>query len=142
MLRRYLVLIQQQLKTNKYLETAVMTASPAQLMLMLYDGAIRFCRAGIEAIRQQQHTEANTNLLKCQSIIREFMVTLDQESPISEGLYPLYDYFIFRLIEANTKKNTEPAEEVLGYLIELKSTWLQAVKGASAATGSDGAAHG
>jgi len=133
-----------QQKTNKYLETAVLTASPNQLMMMLYDGAIRFCRMGVEAIKQHDYAEANNNLLKCQNIIREFMMTIDQGAPVADGLIRLYDYFISRLIEANTQKSAEPAEEVLGYLVELKTTWLLAsreVSGVSVGVGV-GASHG
>lgn len=136
-------MIQQQ-KTNKYLETAVLTASPTQLMLMLYDGAIRFCRGGVEAIKQGNYVEANTNLLKCQNIIREFSLTIDRGAPIADGLIQLYDYFITRLIEANIQKKPEPAEEVLAYLVELKATWQQAAKESPAAHAGIGvvAGHG
>ncbi len=129
-----------QQKTNKYLETAVLTATPQQLMMMLYDGAIRFCRMGIEAIKQNNYTDANKHLLRCQDIIREFLVTIDRSAEVSDGLVKLYDYFIFRLIEANTQKNPEPAEEVLSYLIDLKTTWTQAIKEVSAA--GTGISHG
>ncbi|RCW44809.1 flagellar export chaperone FliS [Paenibacillus prosopidis] len=113
---------------NKYLETTVRTAAPAQLLIMLYDGAIRFCRQGIEAIKEQNYAEANTSLLKTQDIINEFIITLDRSTSIADNLLRLYDYFNKRLIEANIKKSTEPAEEVLGHLIELKETWIQAAK--------------
>lgn len=120
---------------NKYLQTTVQTASPAQLLIMLYDGAIRFCRQAIEAIKLQKFSDANTNLLKAQDIINEFIITIDRTSPIAENLLKLYDYFKLRLIEANTKKNIEPAEEVLGHLIELKETWIQAAKQYNQLTG-------
>lgn len=113
---------------NKYLETTVQTASPAQLLIMLYDGAIRFCRQGIEAIKDHNFPEANTNLLKVQNIVSEFIITIDRTSPISENLLSLYEYFNMRLIEANMKKDIEPAEEVLSHLVELKETWIQAAK--------------
>jgi flagellar protein FliS len=119
-------MVQQQ--KNKYLEATVQTATPAQLLIMLCDGAIRFCKLGIEAIHNNKHEEANTNLCKVQDIISEFVITLDLQSPIAEGLINLYDYFVFRLIEANTKKSVEPAEEVLKYLIELKAIWVEAAK--------------
>lgn len=113
---------------NKYLETTVRTATPAQLLIMLYDGGIRFCRQGIEAIKEQNYAEANISLLKTQDIINEFIITLDRSSAIADNLLRLYDYFNKRLIEANIQKSTEPVEEVLGHLIELKETWIQAAK--------------
>ncbi|ULL20133.1 flagellar export chaperone FliS [Paenibacillus sp. H1-7] len=120
---------------NKYLETSIQTATPAQLLVMLCDGAIRFCRGGIEAIKSNKYDEANNNLCRAQEIISEFIVTLDRQSPIADNLSRLYEYFNFRLIEANTKKLAAPAEEVLGYLLELKETWIQAAKLANQGSG-------
>lgn len=117
-----------QAQVNKYLESAVQTASPAQLLIMLYDGAIRFSRAAIEAIQKQKHEEAHNNLLRAQDIISEFVITLDRSAPMAEELLQLYEYFIHRLREANTKKQPEPIQEVLGHLVELKETWVQAAK--------------
>ncbi|MDD9271813.1 flagellar export chaperone FliS [Paenibacillus sp. GCM10023248] len=131
-----------QAQRNKYLENTVQTASPAQLLIMLCDGAIRFCRAGIEALKNTNYQDANTNLVKVQDIISEFSITIDRNAPISGDLLRLYEYFIYRLIEANMKKSVEPAEEVLGYLIELKETWLQAAKQVNAASATAGAVHG
>lgn len=117
-----------QAQRNKYLETTVQTASPAQLLIMLCDGAIRFCKAGIEAINNRNYEEANRNICKAQDIISEFSITLDRNSPIADGLLKLYDYYLYLLVEGNTKKKTEPVEEVRGYLTELKETWIQAAK--------------
>ncbi|MBH5320626.1 flagellar export chaperone FliS [Paenibacillus sp. GSMTC-2017] len=113
---------------NKYLETTIQTASPAQLLIMLFDGAIRFCKQGIESIQSNNYADANTNLLKVQNIVKEFMITVDRSSPLSEGLLGVYEYMNKRLIEANIKKEVEPAQEVLDQLIELKETWVQAAR--------------
>ncbi|OCT13157.1 flagellar export chaperone FliS [Paenibacillus pectinilyticus] len=113
---------------NKYVQNSIQTASPAQLLIMLSDGAIRFCKQAIEAIHQKNYQDANHFLVKVQDIIQEFVITLDKKAAVADQLLPLYDYFLFRLVEANTKKQAEPAEEVLGYLQELKETWLQAAK--------------
>lgn len=118
---------------NKYLEASVQTATPAQLLIMLCDGAIRFCKMGIESTKKGNFEDANKNLFKVQDIVKEFMITLEPNSPISEGLFQLYEYFILKLVEANTKKVSAPAEEVLGYLLELKETWFQAAKITNAA---------
>ena len=111
---------------NRYLETSIQTASPQQLLIMLYDGAIRFCKLGIEAIKRKDYEDANTQLTKAQQIISEFQITLDRSIPISGDLSRLYDYFYTRLIQANIHKQVEPAEEVLGYLQELRETWMEA----------------
>lgn len=96
---------------NKYLQNTVQTATPGQLLIMLYDGAIRFCRQGIEAIREQRYSDANTSLLRVQDIVSEFVITIDRSNPISENLLHLYEYFNMRLIEANMKKDVEPLKK-------------------------------
>lgn len=111
---------------NKYLQTSVQTATPAQLLIMLYDGAIRYCRAGIAAIEKNNFEEANRNIAKAQDIIIEFVITLDKKSPLAEQLLLLYDYFVNLLIEANMSKKPEPIERVIGHLLEMKETWIQA----------------
>lgn len=123
-----------QSQRNKYMETTVQTATPAQLLIMLIDGAIRFCKQGIKAIDENNPTEANQYLGKVQDIVSELIITLDRKASVADGLLRLYEYFNFRLIEANVQKKAEPAAEVLGYLIELKEVWIQAAKSASVST--------
>jgi flagellar protein FliS len=113
---------------NKYVQNSVQTATPAQLLIMLSEGAIRFCKQAIDALNQRKYEEVNHYLVKVQDIIQEFIITLDRKAAVTDDLLRLYDYFLFRLVEANTKKQSEPAEEVLGYLVELKDTWVEAAK--------------
>lgn len=127
---------------NKYLETTVQTASPAQLLIMLYDGAIRFCRSAIEAIHDNRVEEANTNIQKVQNIISEFIITLDRTSPMADQLLKLYEYYKLRLTEANIRKDAAPAEEVLGYLLEMKEAWFQAARQLNQGSGAAGARNG
>jgi len=117
-----------QANPNKYLETAVQTASPAQLLIMLYDGVIRYCRQSIKYLEVKDYSNVNTNLLKAQSIISELRVTLDNKFPISQELHRIYEYFGFRLIQANIKKDASQVEEVLEYILELKEAWIEATK--------------
>ncbi|MDF2645159.1 MAG: flagellar protein FliS [Paenibacillus sp.] len=119
---------------NKYLETTIQTAGPSQLLIMLYDGAIRFCKIGIEAINQKNFEEANRNLCRAQEIIQEFSLSLDRNADIAEGLLKLYDYFVYLLMQSNIKKTPEPAQEVVQYLMDLKETWIQASKQVAALT--------
>jgi len=115
-----------QAQQNKYLETKIQTASSEQLLIILIDGAIKFCKMGIEAINQNNHDLANKHLIKVQDIISELTITLDHTSGISDSLLKLYEYFVYLLIEANMQKKVEPVEKVLGYLTELKETWILA----------------
>src|SRR5690554_3022160 len=114
-----------QAQRNKYMETTVQTATPAQLLIMLYDGAIRFCRTASKAIESGQIEEAHRNIVKAEDILLEFVISLDKTAPVADGLVQLYDYMYQRLVEANTKKDVAIIEEVVGYLLELKETWMQ-----------------
>ncbi|WP_019915067.1 flagellar export chaperone FliS [Paenibacillus sp. HW567] len=119
---------------EKYRQSSVQTSTPAQLLIMLYDGAIRFARAGIDGLNKQDYEKTNLNLGKAQTIVSELMSTLDQSYEISKGLYSLYEYMNFLLVEANIRKSVDKAEEAVGYLTELRETWLQASKLAASQT--------
>ncbi|MFK0524694.1 flagellar export chaperone FliS [Paenibacillus illinoisensis] len=113
---------------EKYRQSSVQTSTPGQLLLKLYDGAIRFIKAGMEGLKNQDIQLANLNLGKAQTIVSELMSTLDSSYEVSKGLSAMYEYVNYLLVEANIKRATEPAEEALGYLIELRETWAEAVK--------------
>ncbi|MFI2857100.1 flagellar export chaperone FliS [Paenibacillus sp. JSM ZJ436] len=117
---------------DKYRQSAVTTAAPEQLVVMLYDGAIRFIRAAVQAIDSSNVENANLNFGKAQAIVSELMSTLDQSIDISKNLFVLYEYTNYLLIEANIKKDKTKAEEALGYLLELRETWVEASKVAAA----------
>ncbi|GIP35614.1 flagellar export chaperone FliS [Paenibacillus sp. J2TS4] len=118
---------------NKYLNHTVQTATPAQLLIMLYDGCIRFCKLAIHGLEQNDLQLVNTNLVKAQAIINELIVTLDMNIPLSQDLRQIYDYWNHQLIAANMGKQKEPVEEVLGFLTEMKETWVQAARSINAA---------
>ncbi|ETT48892.1 flagellar export chaperone FliS [Paenibacillus sp. FSL H7-0942] len=124
---------------EKYRQSSVQTSTPAQLVIMLYDGAIRFVKVGLEGLNNQDIEKANLNLGKAQTIISELMSTLDQSYDVSKNLFALYEYTNYLLIEANIRKSPEKAEEAIGYLTDLRETWMQASKLASTQTES---AHG
>lgn len=115
---------------NAYQKNSVETASKEKLLLMLYDGLVKFIKQGITGIEENNVEKANTNLVKAQNIIAEFMSTLDMDKggEISRSLMLLYDYLHRRLIEANIKKDAEIAKEVLGFAEDLKETFEEAYK--------------
>lgn len=116
---------------DKYRQSTVQT-SPAQLLIMTYEGAIRFVKNAIEGLEAQDNQKANLFLGKAQTIIAELITTLDRSYEVSQGLSTLYEYINYLLIQSNIKKAKEPAEEALGYLRDLKETWIEASKLASA----------
>ncbi|GAS84653.1 flagellar export chaperone FliS [Paenibacillus amylolyticus] len=113
---------------EKYKQSSVQTSTPGQLVIMLYDGAIRFTKTGLEGIEARDYSKANVNLGKAQTIISELMSTLNQSYPVAKTLFSLYEYMNYLLIQANIKKETKYGEEVLGYMQELRETWVVASK--------------
>lgn len=118
-----------------YQQSAVQTSTPLQLILMLYDGAIRNIKLGIEGIESGNVEKASTHLIKAQSVINELVSSLNLQYPIANQLLQIYDYLLRNLIEANIKKQKEPALEVLEHLSTLRDAWHQISKRGSAAPG-------
>ncbi|MDD3115494.1 MAG: flagellar export chaperone FliS [Anaerovibrio sp.] len=111
-----------------YKRQQVMTATPEALTLMLYNGALRFMKEGLEAMEAKQWEHCNNSLQKAQKIILEFQSTLKMEYEISQQLMPLYDYVYNSLIEANLKSNPEKITESMDIIRELRDAWAQAMK--------------
>lgn len=121
---------------NQYKQTSIETASPEKLILMLYDGAIKFINQAKIYMDEKNIEETNKALIKTQNIISELIIGLNMDTgEIARNLYNLYDYFQRRLVEANTKKDTHILDEVLGYLEELRDTWAEAVTKLKSSTG-------
>lgn len=111
-----------------YQTNSVTTASPQELTLMLYDGALKFIRLAKLAITQGNVDLKNTNIQKTQAIIRELRLTLNKEIAISANLDSLYDYLWRRLVDANVKNDEAILDEVLEFVTELRDTWKEAMK--------------
>ncbi|WP_338130694.1 flagellar export chaperone FliS [Cohnella ginsengisoli] len=90
-----------------YQQSSVQTSTPIQLVLMLYDGAIRYTKASAEAIRAKDYSTANLNLKKAQSVIHELTASLNFDFEVSKNLANLYEYFLHNLIQANIKKRCQ-----------------------------------
>lgn len=96
----------------EYTNNKIMTASPAEITLMLYEGAIKFCNIAIIAIENGEIEKAHVNIKKTQRIIEEFRNTLDRQYKVAEDFDRIYVYLLRRLLEANIKKDKEILEEV------------------------------
>ena len=108
-----------------YANNKITTASPAELTLMLYEGAVKFCNKAIYAIENKDIENAHNNIMKIQRIIEEFQITLDHKYPVWEDFNNVYEYLLIRLREANIKKDKEILEEVLGHLRTMRDTWKE-----------------
>jgi len=111
-----------------YKDSKILTASPAELTLMLYEGAIKFCNLAIISIEKKEHDKASLNIIKAERIIAEFRATLDLKYPVAKHFELVYDYIYRRLIDANIRKSTEILEEALGYIREMRDTWKEVMR--------------
>ena len=112
----------------QYNNSKILTASPAELTLMLYDGAIKFCNIAIMGIEQKDIQKAHTNIVKVQRILEEFRSTLDRKYPVAEEFDRVYVYLLRRCLEANVKKDKEILEEVLEHLRSMRDTWKEVMR--------------
>ena len=108
---------------NAYQRNAILTASPAELTLMLYDGAIKFCNKAIEAVNKQEVEKAYENIVKVENIIVEFKSTLNHNYEVAKDFDIVYDYIYDRLVAANMSKDPEILEEVLTQLRDMRDNW-------------------
>ena len=113
---------------NAYQKNAIMTASKAELTLMLYDGAIKFCNIALSGFEKKEYEKINTNLKKAQAIITEFRATLDCKYPVWEDFERVYDYIYRCLIDANIHKDEEKLQEALKYIREMRDTWKEVMR--------------
>lgn len=113
---------------EQYQQNSVTTASPGELTLMLYNGCLKFITLGKQAIQENNIEAKNTNIIKAQKIIQEFMVTLNMDQEISENLMQLYDYLNRQLIQANIKNDVTILEEVEGFITEFRDTWKEVIQ--------------
>lgn len=111
-----------------YLNNAVSTKSQGQLIIMLYDGAIKFIEQAQTAIEIGHIEEANKNLIKAQNILNELMVTLNFDAEeISNQLMLLYQFLYEQLIQANIKKDSGLLSSVKEILKDLSETWKKII---------------
>ncbi len=113
---------------KQYQHNSVYTATPEELTLMLYNGAIKFIKLGDQFLTDKDYENANNAILRAQDIINELSQTLDMKYEISNNFRTLYDYILNRLVEANTKKDTAPLKEAVNLVSEFRDTWQQAMK--------------
>ncbi|MDE7445422.1 MAG: flagellar export chaperone FliS [Lachnospiraceae bacterium] len=112
----------------QYNNSKVLTASPAELTLMLYEGAIKFCNIAIVAIEEKDIPKAHTNIVKVQKIIDHLRATLDMKYPVAKEFDNIYAYLSQRLIMANVKKDTEILNEILEHLRSVRDTWKEVMR--------------
>jgi flagellar protein FliS len=121
---------------QRYQQTQAQTASPTQLVVMLYEGLVRFCSAADAAMRARDIEGAHENLVKAQAIVAELAGSLNyqQGGDIATNLGRLYDYCHRRLVEANVRKDTSIVVEVRTLMSDMLSTWREIARQEQATT--------
>lgn len=130
--------------TKQYMNQSIETASREQLLIMLYDGAIKFLKIARKAMAEGNRELANTHFIKTQAIITEFMSTLDVAigGDTARGLFDLYEYLYYQLVQANMRQDDSLAAEVQEHLVDLRRTWAEAIRVASKEKQSNGTLSG
>ena len=115
-------------KYEQYSNNKIMTASPAELTLMLYEGDVKFCNIAIMGIEQKDVEKAHNNIVKTERIIQYLRETLNMKYVVAQDFENIYVYLEQRLVEANIKKNKDILEEVCEHLRSVRDTWKEVMR--------------
>ncbi len=107
----------------QYNNSKILTAKPAELTLMLYEGAIKFCNIALKGIEDNDVNKAHENIMKVQRIIDYLRQTLDMSYPVAQDFENIYSYLSKRLLEANMDKDPEILNEVNMHLHSVRDNW-------------------
>lgn len=111
---------------NPYLRDAVLTASPEQLQLMLYDGAIRFTRQGLKGVEDQDWEQCFDGFNRAQRIVLELLNSLnyDVDADLCKRVAGIYNFIYRKLIEACSNRDVVAGRDALGILEFQRETWV------------------
>lgn len=112
----------------QYNNSKILTAKPAELTLMLYEGAIKFCNIALVAEENRDIQKAHDNIIKVERIIDYLRQTLDMSYPVAQDFENIYSYLAYRLREANTTKDPEMLNEVNEHLHSIRDNWKQVME--------------
>ena len=115
---------------NEYLKQNVNGASPLQLVIMLYDGALRFMEAGKHAMANGNLEKQDYYLQKAQKIVFELMSSLDMEKgqDVAKNLFALYGYVVNELVRANMRDRSESVDRAIKVMSQLRQSWVEIEK--------------
>ncbi len=115
---------------NQYQNNQILNASPEQILILLYDGSIRFCRQAIHAMDEGQRTVQAEKISRAMAIVCEFANTLNHEvgGQIATDLDALYSFMTRELTRANLQNDRKALETVEDLLTGLRATWVEAIK--------------
>lgn len=111
-----------------YKKNSVFTATPQELTLMLYEGAIKFSNKAIDELEKNNLQDAHNHMIRVQDIIVELKVTLDKKYDIAIEVEKIYEFIIQLLVEANMNKDKNKLEEALGLIREFRDLWKEVMR--------------
>lgn len=127
---------------NAYRETKIKTASQGQLIIMLYDEAVKQLDMALEELSRpvRKIDKISNSIIKTQDLITELMVSLDFEKggDIAKNLLSLYMFFNRQLMEANMKKEAEPLSQIRAMLFDLRGAWTEVIQKSRSELGESG----
>ncbi len=113
---------------QQYKVNSINSASPGELTLMLYNGAIKFIKLAIVAVEEKTYEKVNENLIRAQDIINHLSATLDMNYEIAKNFSMLYDFMYSHLVKANMKKDRQAMQEVVELIEGLRDAWAEMLK--------------
>lgn len=115
---------------NQYQNNQILNATPERILIMLYDGAIRFCRQAMQAMDDGNKQVSSEKIGRAMAIICEFANTLNHEvgGDIAKDLDALYSFMTKELTRANLENTRKPIETVEDLLVGLRDTWVEAAQ--------------
>ena len=113
-----------------YRSTQILSSKPEKLILLLYDGAIKFIRQGQQAMENEELEQAHNSLIRAQNILVELMGSLnfDKGGEIASNLFRIYEFMHHTLVQAKVKKEPEPLGRICEQLKHLRESWFKALK--------------
>ena len=114
---------------QQYQRTQTQTASPGELIVMMYGGAIKFLGSARQGMDSRDLELANRSLIRAQEIILELMISVDTSvGPVARNLFDLYEFMHRHLVQANIRKDAQMVGEVEQLLRDLVPAWEQAIQ--------------
>lgn len=113
---------------NAYKNQQVLTASPAELTLLLYNGALKFANEAKKAMIEKDYEKANEKNIKVQKIISELSISLDMKYDFAADWARLYEFISYSLIQANIKRDEKSLDQAIDMIRDFRNMWIQIIK--------------
>lgn len=115
---------------ERYLQVQVQTATPEMLITMLMDGAVRFLRQAKTHLAAGRVEATHRAIIRAQDIVTELNTSLDMDKggEVAQQLRRTYEMLLTRLVDANARKEPALIDQLIGYLLDLRGSWVEAVR--------------